>query len=793
MDKIKTKNKKEYDGPELIPPQGDPDVGTRVFSIFAEIINDKIDLGLHDEWNRNNELLHNKHWRNKSLAAVPLVSANLIFVHIQRTTNELTDNNPTFNVARIGENEDGDNYTQDQFEDLQHTACHWWTEQEQQDVFDTTVRNGELNGIGIEKTIFNPDAESNLGEVETVNVDPFHFGWYPVKLKDPRLLQKSEAVLHFYPMSIREAKRRWPDSAEKIKSDSETFKELGDERREISGQDSAKEKSLMLSIASTVKELLNYLTGSTTASDEILIIECWTHDYSKKKNVKKVSKPAEIEGEEPTEEEIEESDPTYPGNIRLVTVCNNGKVVLEDRKNPCINWSLPEEEYKKSYLYNKFPFSACNSVKDTTSAWGSSDIRQLEWLNIELDKAISQLVLYKDTAARLKIINPLDSGVEDDDFDNYPSVIRPINATVSQGIRYLEVPPSPMDYPAAIQLFKDMFFLVAGTFEMDQAQTQGKNVLAYKAIAALLERAATMRRGKTRSYSRMIRERGRMFISHVQNFYTEDRWITYKDKGGQELSKKINGEKLRIPAKLTVVTGSTLPVSKVQQREEALALFSAHAIDQPDLLDKIEWPDRTEVIQRMKEGPLGEAMKKLEMIGVPGDLLAIFTKAIMADPKKLQQALEKGQFPQFATIFKAMINDAMQGQGVDINEGQQQDPMANAEVNLKAAETQKVVAEIDKVKAETLLTVEKIGTEKVEQQVRAAGIGFDQETLTMERAKTIKEIESANKQNELARVSAIKDVTTAVHGMKMGEQAVSMQNNKPGYNEKGLLSNNKET
>jgi hypothetical protein len=762
------KKSEPYSGLEFLPPASDKEaVGKRIFQALNEIINDKIDLGLHSKWMRNHELIHNKHWRDTSSAPVPLVSANLIFVHIQRTANTLTDNNPTFNVSRLSDDE-AETYPPEIFDDIQHAADHWWTDQEQQDVLDSSVRNGEEYGIATEKVIFNPDVESEIGEVETVIVDPFHFGFYPVKLKDPRDLQKSEAVLHFYPMSIREAKRRWADVADQIKPDSEILKDLGDERREISGESAKSEKSMMISIASTVKEVFNWLTGTPLTSEEVLIVECWCHDYSKKS-----SRSDNGDGTI-----TENTEYAYPGNIRYAVSCNAGKLVLDDRKNPSINWELPLEEIKKCYLFDKFPFTSANSVKDTSCAWGSSDIEQLEWLNIELDKAISQMVLYKDAAARLKIVNPIDSGVEDYQFDNYLGTIRPTSAT-SPYIRYLEVPSMPVEYTAAISLFKDMFFLVAGTFEMDQAQTQGRSVIAYKAIAALLERAATMMRGKTRSYSRLIRERGRMFFSHVQNWYTEDRWITFQDDTGIEKSKKINGEKLRIPAKLTVVTGSTLPVSRVQQREEALTLFQQQAIDRADLLDKIEWPNRTQVLERMKQGPIGEAMKNLETIGVPSDLLKIFMQAAMADPKKLQDALEKGKFPTFSHIFKAMLTDMQAAQGQQ-PEQPQGDPVQQAEASLK-------VAEAEKTKAETQLIVEKIMTEKVNQLVKEAGMKFDEQKLAMDRAKIVKDIESTDTSDDIEKAKTIMGLHKTAFDADM---LVSNQNNRPGYNEQGLKSNN---
>ena len=43
-----------------------------------------------------------------------------------------------------------------------------------------------------------------------------------------------------------------------------------------------------------------------------------------------------------------------------------------------------------------------------------------------------------------------------------------------------------------------------------------------------------------------------------------------------------------------------MPVSKVQQREEALALFEMGAIDRRDLLEKLDWSERAAVLERLE-------------------------------------------------------------------------------------------------------------------------------------------------------------------------------------------------
>ncbi|MBU2177546.1 MAG: hypothetical protein KJ556_20840, partial [Gammaproteobacteria bacterium] len=714
------------------------------FEILMEILEDKANLNLPETWKRHYELGRNKHWKSGNDKA-SLISANLLYTHRQRTVNMLTDNNPTFNVTKLG---DPNREDDEAYNDLLYTTEHWWIDQEQQIVLDKSITNGETYGVTIEKGTFNPDAEFNIGEVEILVVDPFHFGFYPVKCKDP---YKAEAHLHYWPMSVKEARRKWPKFADKITSDTEFLEELGDDRREVTGGRPGEPNGYWSTFASAVKHMLNISTDGKQKDDELLVVECWAKDYSTK----------------------EDGTPKYTGNIRCVTALNGGRLVVDDRSNPSISPLIPDEQAQKCYLYDKFPFSFTQSVTDTAVPWAMGDFEQLKSLNIEVDKTLSQFTLYKDKAARLKLINPMDSGVPNQHLTNYPGIIRPANKFVAEGIRYLDPPQPPGDLIATLQLYKDFFFLVGATFELEMAKTPGRDVIAYKAIAALLERAAMMVRGKVRNYSKMIRERGRMYVSLAQNFYTEDRWIEYEEEG-EKLSKIVSPDTLRIPAKLTVVSGSTMPVSKIQEREEALALFKMQAIDGVELLKKLEWPDRKNVIKRMSMGPLAEFFKRIAKLGVPPQLIQYFQQAYQLEDKEVEKSLEKGEFPPFAQVLSQIVGGGEGGAPPPT-------PTEQAEAEKTMTEAQKNMAEIVKIRADAALIAAKIRTEEVEQEVKMAGIGFDQEKLKIERAKTVDAIQDAKDRIKIDRAKVANEITRNAE-----------QTGTPPYREKGLKSNNQE-
>jgi len=771
MAEQQTVDLKDFNPDCILPPEGDKDVGTTVVSILNEVVQDKQDLGLHAKWNRNYELCRNKHFNNNDSKKVPLASANLIYRHRMQTVNQLTDNNPTFNVAQLLENPEYEGVT----DTIHSMTKYWWMETEQQTCLTDGVTDGETYSCVIRKIEFDSEKEYGIGEVVNTRVDPFHFGTWPVNVHD---VQDAEVNLHFYPMPLREARTTWPDFADKIQADQELLKELGDERREMAGGQQQKGlKGIMTSFGSTVKTLLNSNSaGISGDSQEVLICEAWVKDRTK---------ITEMVGQQAVDpetgmavmEEVEVTRPKYPGHIRRVIVCNAGGLVLKDKPNPSINPVLPFEKQKETYLFDKFPFIREVSVRDTSDPWGMSDLEQLERLNIEYDKTLSRMLAVRDKAVRTKLVNPLTSGVDNSQFTNQVGIINPTNSFEAQAIKFLDQPRVlPDDLVGLAELIKGLFFLVSGSFELENAQVAGSDKLAYKAIAALIEQVARMMRGKIRNYYRLIRETGRMYVSLAQNWYTEKRQIPM-EKDGETKQVGIRGEDLIVPCKLTVVSGSTLPVSKVQQREESISLFKMRAFGAPGsptateiLLDALEFDGRKEIVKKMQKGVFGDLFKKLGECGVPKPIIQFMQKVSQLDPKIMQQLKMKGQLPNFQQIL-------MQMQGKPdpkTIEAQAEAKVKEAEVNEKNAkaskttvEAQKVQAEIEEIQAKKALTLEQIATERLEQQVKIAGVGFDEEKLKIERAQLVNDIKKRH-----------------------DEAITKISENKPGYNERGLKSNN---
>ncbi len=657
--------KKKVVSNELIPEKGHQDVARRIFDLLEQVVADKESMGLEDKWFRFYEMGKNKQWRKNS-ENLTLVSANLLSVHRKRTVNTLTDNNPTFNIHRVI----ADEGTEERFKTVLRATEYWWSETEQQDILELSVHNGETYGVCIEKSVFDLDKEYGIGEVDSLIVDPFNFGIYPVKCLD---IQKAQAVLHYYSMSVRDIKRQYGDSAADVVPDGEALNSISNDRRLVSGikETLTRGGSGTTSFGGSIRRLMSSLTGDTTSNDgdEAIVVECWVKDYT------------------PNEDG---SGPLYPGNIRCVTAVN-GTITLSDKSNPSVNPSLPIEVASNTYLYDKFPFAKANSNKDPVNFWGESDYEQLLGLQMELNKALSQFSSVKDKASGLKFVNPKTSGVHNNKIKAGVTILNP--SIANHGMGWMEPPPIPKELIDSMEMYKELFFAVAGTFDLEQANTPGSQVIAYKAIAALLERASTMMRGKIRNYSKLVRDRGRMAVSQMQNWYTEPRFLTFTEDGN-EMTGQAYGPDMIVPLKLSVVSGSTMPVSQVQRREEALTLFDKGAIDEKELLHFMDWPKADEVVNRMNEGPVNEFITKMLSTGMPEEMSEYMGEVASMDENKLERSLDRTELPMFNQIFEFTGMQPDVKQETDIAKAQ-------AEVKESTARAEKIGADTEETRART--------------------------------------------------------------------------------------------
>ena len=97
----------------------------------------------------------------------------------------------------------------------------------------------------------------------------------------------------------------------------------------------------------------------------------------------------------------------------------------------------------------------------------------------------------------------------------------------------------------------------------------------------------------------------------------------------------------------------------------------------------------------------------------------------------------------------------------------------------------------EKVIAEAQLIMEKINSERVDQAVKIAGVQFDEDKLTMERASLVKEMEKTEHDMKVDKEKVEVEKTKATADKGNGDATKSSKKKGQGpHREKGLKSNN---
>lgn len=171
------------------------------------------------------------------------------------------------------------------------------------------------------------------------------------------------------------------------------------------------------------------------------------------------------------------------------------------------------------------------------------------------------------------------------------------------------------------------------------------------------------------------------------------RQTTDEQKDGSEEQRTVLKAFKVLQFTVEIEAGSSLPQSRLARREEANSLFQLGVIDQESILDTYDWPDRDEVIKRMKEQQAQaqeaqvqaaqaeeQAKQQTEQMKIQSQM-EIERMKIEADAAKTaatnQASLEKQQMSNRGQVANTAVeNNADNGLAGQLDEIRRQNPQA---------------------------------------------------------------------------------------------------------------------
>lgn len=232
------------------------------------------------------------------------------------------------------------------------------------------------------------------------------------------------------------------------------------------------------------------------------------------------------------------------------------------------------------------------------SFWGVTEVEHLRPTQDALNSTITNFVKGIRLMAEPQWVLDRGSGVKSENLSGEPGLIIWKNPQTEARKEEGKAPP-----PQVLEAIRD------ARMEMRQLSgltdlMAGRGKLTHTPGSAVQQQTA---QGYVRliwqlgKLNRMIQEMGERMLWIIQNLYTEPRTFlvpTGEDSAPEPVTfnpSEYSGHRF----KLSVSVGSTLPAAKGARFSEAVLLKKMGVIDDEDVLEKADWPNRVKVLQRM--------------------------------------------------------------------------------------------------------------------------------------------------------------------------------------------------
>jgi len=278
-------------------------------------------------------------------------------------------------------------------------------------------------------------------------------------------------------------------------------------------------------------------------------------------------------------------------NGRVTTIANG--VLLDDKANPL--------RRDGSFLFTHFADYAKPGL-----FWGMGEIQQLLKPQDSLNKIICQIIDILNYCANpsLMIQGRLQTDIQS--ITNRPGNIYHVGKDAI--VKYLEGAAVSPALFQLIDVFRTLIDIISGVHDITQGR-RPTGITAGRAIMALQDAAQTRMRLKIRNLESAIEDMGGQVVEQIQQNYTDQRafritnaqgepeWISVNKPDTTGIINDLSVGKYDIE----VVAGSTMPKHKLARFEQGEILYKLGVIDEESLLDVSDWPNKKEVLVRMKQ------------------------------------------------------------------------------------------------------------------------------------------------------------------------------------------------
>ena len=546
---------------------------------------------LVNQWTKNYNVLRNVNVWNSREAHLPTPRIPEIYPIIATITAWQTDTYPTFEVTPAAiPNTEYFNQMQVLTDDLQQILQSVWSEEHYDAEIEKSLWDSNVYGIGVLKVTWDQTLQGGLGNPSLRRVDPYT--WYPDP--DATSMDDAQYFCEARVMSAQELEKRYPGALKKVGS--EGWIEGDQAPTALRGTRPSQQRANpgAMPTSGSIADPVGTPSGTpgtrwgmpggtdrpdVTDDRGYMVIQAWLRTPI-------------TTGDNKTD------------TWRMVCICGNTVLVDEPATNL---WSHGQHPYVRFVPHDMGEFYGTSLVELLTPAQTSinrllASIEQNIWL-----------------VGNPVFVSSMRAGISRAQVTNKPGQRLDVTSNVDD-VKWMQPPQSnPQQATSLIDFYIGEMDRISGLSAIVRGITPtGRN--AQGVLDSLQEAAFVRIRMNLRNLERALTVAGDLVASLITEFYDMPRYIPVLGKDGQRSVMALRSQHFylpegdtRVPLKfaMNIQAGSMLPTSKQARAQEAQSLYALGVIDEEAVLDTMDWPGRSRIVQRVRDmkamsGTLGE-------------------------------------------------------------------------------------------------------------------------------------------------------------------------------------------
>lgn len=491
--------------------------------------------------------------------------SNYIFSTVETIRPIMLDNNPKF--QSMPRQPDGMKFSTD----LQESLMYEWD----REGMNKKLYRELINVLVFGTSIFFIPWDSQTKNVRAIPVNIFKIFTDPLATT----IEDAEYIIYADYFNVVPLRRKFPSKADKIHGGQVKY-----------------------------SEIVRYNNQNARLDNQVLVLEIHTKDY---------------ETEEKIDGNMKITKSKYPKG-RVITICPELGIVLDDKENP--------------YEDGEFPFELLKDYDVPDKFWGEGEVAQLLSPQIHINELNNAIIDSAKATANMPWIIDKNSGIPFGKITARPGLV--IRKNPGSEVRREQPPQMPMYVTNAVDVYKTDIEEISGIYNTLKGENS-TGVYTAQGILALQEAGQVRIRLKVKLLEDGLGRIGQKWYSRMKQYWKEDRWLLITKADGSYDMKMFVKNVLKYDYSIKIVAGSTMPSNRSAMLDFMIRLAQTPMPDGSNVVDR-------EAIAEYLPEEVRSAL--LERMGKENQNLAQLQQGLEQISQQLQDFMKKDEQEDNSTL-----------------------------------------------------------------------------------------------------------------------------------------------